>query len=83
MDVCGLGGILIIARPLTTLAETITFEYWTLRRGHVKIPQYSGSKGKDGIIEGNYLPVPRVCRIGKMPRSRGSNTAEMNHSFVF
>ena len=50
-----------------------------------KIPHYSGSKGKDGIIEGNYLPVPRVfVKIGKMPKNWGSeNATEMGITHLF
>ena len=37
-----------------------------------KIPAYSGTKDKDGNIEGNYLPTPRTfVKIGKVPKAWG------------
>ena len=50
-----------------------------------KIPSYSGTKGKDGIIEGSYLPTPRTfVKIGKMPKTWGSeNVSEMGITHLF
>ena len=50
-----------------------------------KIPAYSGTKDKDGNIEGNYLPTPRTfVKIGKMPKAWGpENISEMGITHLF
>mgnify|MGYP001356484524 CR=1 FL=1 len=49
------------------------------------LPSYSGTKDKDGNIEGNYLPTPRTfVKIGKMPKAWGEeNLKEMGITHLF
>jgi hypothetical protein len=49
------------------------------------LESYSGTKDKDGKIEGNYLPTPRTfVSIGKLPASWGNeNLTEMGITLLF
>lgn len=50
-----------------------------------KLESYSGTKDKDGKIEGNYLPTPRTfVKIGKLPTAWGpENLTEMGINLLF